>query len=53
MKNISNRYEINRLRPRHEHKYAKYKMCLNMMVLCVKQQLSKISGSTHEIVKQH
>ena len=53
MKNISNRYEINRLRPRHEHKYAKYKMSLNMMVLCVKQQLSKISGSTHEIVKQH
>ena len=26
MKNISHRYNINRPRPRHEHKYIKYKM---------------------------
>ena len=26
MKNRSHRYNINRPRPRHEHKYTKYKM---------------------------
>ena len=35
MKNRSLSYDINRLRPRHEHKYAKYKMNLSKMVLNV------------------
>ena len=41
MKNRSHRYDINRHRPRHEHKYAKYKMYLSMMmVICIKQHQS-------------
>ena len=41
--NRSQRYGINRSRLRHGHKYAKYKMCLSMMiVICIKQQLSNI-----------
>ena len=44
----------NRPRPRHGHKYTKYKICLNiMMVVCIKQHLSNIWSSTHEKVKQH
>ena len=31
MKNRSHRYNINRPRLRHEHKYTKYKMCLSIM----------------------
>ena len=46
MKNRSHRYEIcniDRLRPRHEHKYAIYKMCLSiMMAICIKQHLNNI-----------
>ena len=35
MKNGSHRYDINKARPRNGHKYAKYKMCLSMMmVMC-------------------
>ena len=35
MKNRSHRNNINRPRPRHRQKYAKYKMCLSlMMVTC-------------------
>ena len=38
MKNRLHRYDINTPRPRHEHKYTKYKMCLNMiMIICIKQ----------------
>ena len=33
MKKRSYRYDINRPRPRHEHKYTKYKMCLSIMTL--------------------
>ena len=41
MKNRSHRYEINRPRPRHGHKYTKYKTCLSiMMALYIKQYLS-------------
>ena len=37
------RYNINRLRPRHGHKYTKYNMCLDMiMVICIKEPLSNI-----------
>ena len=43
MKNRSSRYDINRPRRRHGHKYTKYKTCLDiMMVICIKQQLSNI-----------
>ena len=54
MKNGSHRYDINRPRPRHEHKYSKYKKCLTiMMVTCIKQHLSNIGSSIHEKVNQH
>ena len=54
LKNTSHRYDINRLRPRHEHKHTKYIMCLCiMMVICIKQQLSNIWRSIHEKFKQH
>ena len=43
MKNRSQRYDINRPRPRQGHKYAKYKTCISvMMVTCIKQHLSNI-----------
>ena len=54
MKHGSHRYDINRLRPRHEHKYIKYEMCSSkMMVICIKQNLSSVWSSIHERVKQH
>ena len=41
MKNRSQRCNITRPRPRHGHKYTKYKLCLSiMMAICVKQQLT-------------
>ena len=43
IKNSSPRYDINRTRPSHGYEYAKYKMCLSMMmVMCNKQHLSTI-----------
>ena len=37
MKSKSKRYDLNRPRPRHGHRYTKYKMCVNiMMVICIK-----------------
>ena len=52
--NISHRYDINRPRLGHGHKYSKYKKCLSMMMLiCIKQHLSNIWGSVYEKVKQH
>ena len=49
MKNRSDRYDINRPRSRHGHKYTKYKKCLNIMVVeCIKQHLSNISSSIRE-----
>ena len=54
MENRSQRYDINRHRPRHGHKYTKYKMWLSiMMVICIKQHLSNVWSSIHEKVKQH
>ena len=35
------------------HKYAKYTMCLKMMIICIKQELSNIWSPIHEKVKQH
>ena len=52
--NRSQRYDISGPRPRHGHKYAKYKMCLSiMMVVCNKQHLSNIWSWIQEKVKQH
>ena len=46
MKNRSHRYGINRPSPIHRHKYTKYKMYLNMMmVTCIKEHLSRIWSS--------
>ena len=43
MKKISYRYDINRPKPRHGHKYTEYEMCLGlMMIICIKQHLSNI-----------
>ena len=54
MKNRSQRYDINRPRSTHGHKYIKYKKCLSMMILiCIKQHLSNIWSSIQEEVKQH
>ena len=54
MKSKSKRYDLNRPRPRHGHKYTKYKMCLNiMMVICIKQHLSIIGSSIHgKVIKK-
>ena len=42
-KNRSQRYDINRPKPRRGPKYTKYKMYLSMMMaLCMKQHLSNI-----------
>ena len=43
MKNRSHRYNINRPKPKHRNKYAKYKRCISMMMhICIKQRLSNI-----------
>ena len=43
MKKRSHRYDINRPRSRHGHKYGKCKKCLSKMIpLYIKQQLSNI-----------
>ena len=52
MKNRSHKYGIHRPRHRNRHKYTKHKMYLNMvMVICIKEQLSKVWNSIHEKVK--
>ena len=54
MKKRSHRYDINRPRSRHGHKYSTYKNYLiTIMLICIKQQLSNIWSSIHEKVKQH
>ena len=43
IKNKLQGYDLNRPKPKHGHKYTKYKMCLSiMMVICIKQHLSNI-----------
>ena len=43
MKNRSHRYDMNKPRSRHGHKYSKNKKCLTvMMLICIKQHLSNI-----------
>ena len=45
MKNRSHRYEINRSRSRHGHKYTEYKMCLSMMmVIYIKQHQTTLQA---------
>ena len=45
MKNRSQRYNINRRRPSHGHKYTKYKVCLSIMtVICIKQHLATFAA---------
>ena len=46
----SQRYDINRPRPKYGHKYTLYLSI--MMVICTKQHLSNIWSSSHEEVKQ-
>ena len=58
MKNRWHRYDINKPRPRHEHKYVSkykmYKMYLSiMMALCIKLHLSNIWSWICEKVEQH
>ena len=54
VKNKSHRYDINRPRPRHGHKYTKYKKWLSiMMVIRNKQYLRNIWSLIYEKVKQH
>ena len=43
MKNRPQKYDINRPRARHGHKYTKDKMCISlMMVIYIKQHVSNI-----------
>ena len=52
-KNRSHRCDINRPGPRHGHKYAKYKMCLSIMIaICNKLHLSNIWSLIYEKVEQ-
>ena len=54
MENSSQICDINKPRPRHGHKYTKYKMRLSaVMLICIKQHLIIISSSIHEKVNQH
>ena len=53
MKNRSQRYDINRPRPRYGHKYTTHKICLSIiMVICIKQQLGNICCLIHEKVEK-
>ena len=48
MKHRSHRYDINKTRLRHGYKYAKYKICLSMMVMYNSQHLSSIWSWIHK-----
>ena len=50
MKNISQRYNINRPKSRHGHKCSKYKKCLRMMMFLYNKN---IRSSIHVKVMQH
>ena len=53
MKNRPHRYNKNRPRARHGHRYSKQKYLSMMMLTCIEQQLSNIWCSFYEKVKQH
>ena len=42
MKKRSHKQEINRPKPRHGHKYNRYKCLSIIMLICIKQHLSDI-----------
>ena len=44
MKKVSHRHDINRPRLRHGHKYRKHKCLSMMMLICIKQHLSKFEA---------
>ena len=49
MRNRSQIYSIIRPRPRHGHKYTKYKIYLSIiMVICITQHLSNIWSRIHK-----
>ena len=48
MKKRSRRYDINKLRPRHGHKYTKYKLCLSMIMLI---NINPFNSSPHKMIK--
>ena len=58
MKNGSHRYDMNRTKPRHGHKYTKHKIDLSMMIgMCSKQHLKlnslkKLSNTKTELKKK-
>ena len=48
MEKRSYRYNINKPRCRHDHKYSEYKKCLGMMMFtCIKQHLRNNWSSIH------
>ena len=54
IKKRSNRYDADRPRSSHGHKYSKHKKCISTMILiCTKQELSNTGSSIHENVTQH
>ena len=54
IKSRSQIYDMNWSRPRHGHKYTKYKMCLSKIIFtCMKQHISNIWSLIHEKVQQH
>ena len=54
MKNRLHWYGINRTRPRHGYEYAKYKMCLFMVMVMFNEKHLSINWSwIQERVKQH
>ena len=42
MKNRSHKYDMTRPRSRDAQKYSKYKKCLSMMLIYIKEHLSNI-----------
>ena len=56
MKNRSQIYDINRPRPRHGHKYTKYKMCIsiisNTLATFEAQFMKKLSNTEAELKKK-
>ena len=54
MKEVSHRCDRNKPRPRHGHRYTKYKVRFSlMMIVYTKQHLSNIWSSVDEKVNQH
>ena len=53
MKSKSQRYNINRPRPRHGDKYDKNKICLSiMMVICIQAQFMRLRWKKALLIKK-